>query len=228
MLATLTLEVAMTEIVVFDLDGTLLSGDSTQTWLIGRLRSNIFRCLLAILVIPIAIPILFIKKRRALGISLFLWIATYGLTEEQLKQSFQSFAMSIRKHTARDLHWFEQGIAEINGHLTQGRRVIIATAAPEMLAEQLMQSMDLEVHVIGSTLSRQAGGWICTRHCRHDEKLQRLKQLDIQIPWRATYSDDVQEDYPILTHSLQAYSINADQHKRIKKPIKGLIDLKWG
>lgn len=217
----------MTEIVVFDLDGTLLSGDSTQTWLIDRFRSSIFRSLLAILVIPIAIPLLLFKKRRALGISLFLWIATYGLTEEQLKQSFQSFAISIGNRTAHDLHWFAQGIAEIHTHLTQGRRVIIATAAPQMLAEQLMQSMHLDVHVIGSTLNRKVGGWICSCHCRHEEKLRRLKQLDIQIPWQATYSDDVQEDYPILINSLQAYSINANQHKSIKKPIKGLKNLQW-
>ncbi|QUV71461.1 hypothetical protein AbD4_03865 [Acinetobacter baumannii] len=33
----------MKEIVVFDLDGTLLSGDSTKAWLTDKLKSNLLR-----------------------------------------------------------------------------------------------------------------------------------------------------------------------------------------
>ncbi|EOA5500231.1 haloacid dehalogenase-like hydrolase, partial [Acinetobacter baumannii] len=48
----------MKEIVVFDLDGTLLSGDSTRTWLTDKLKSNIFRFIAALIVTPIALPLM--------------------------------------------------------------------------------------------------------------------------------------------------------------------------
>lgn len=52
----------MKEIVVFDLDGTLLSGDSTRTWLTDKLKSNIFRFIAALIVTPIALPLMKFKK----------------------------------------------------------------------------------------------------------------------------------------------------------------------
>ncbi len=37
----------MKKIVIFDLDETLLSGESTRTWLTDKLKSNIFRFIAA-------------------------------------------------------------------------------------------------------------------------------------------------------------------------------------
>ncbi|AXX45327.1 hypothetical protein Aba10324_10370 [Acinetobacter baumannii] len=54
----------MKEIVVFDLDGTLLSGDSTRTWLTDKLKSNIFRFIGALIVTPIALPLMKFKKYK--------------------------------------------------------------------------------------------------------------------------------------------------------------------
>ena len=79
----------MKEIVVFDLDGTLLSGDSTRTWLTDKLKSNIFRFIAALIVTPIALPLMKFKKYKSKGASLYLWIATYSLNEQELEYSFK-------------------------------------------------------------------------------------------------------------------------------------------
>ncbi|MBD0058182.1 hypothetical protein IAF46_19835, partial [Acinetobacter baumannii] len=81
----------MKEIVVFDLDGTLLSGDSTKAWLTDKLKSNLLRFIAAFIVTPVALPLMKFKKYKSRGASLYLWIATYGVNEEELEYSFKIF-----------------------------------------------------------------------------------------------------------------------------------------
>lgn len=71
------------------MDGTLLSGDSTRTWLTDKLKSNIFRFIAALIVTPIALPLMKFKKYKSKGASLYLWIATYSLNEQELEYSFK-------------------------------------------------------------------------------------------------------------------------------------------
>lgn len=188
----------MKEIVVFDLDGTLLSGDSTKAWLTDKLKSNIFRFIAALIVMPIALPIMKFKKYKSNGASLYLWIATYGLNEEKLEYSFKNFSKNIKNNSFNSLYWFEQGINEVKDHLANRRIVFIATAAPEKLANVLLDSINLDVRIIGTPLQNKLGGWISGIHCRSEEKVRRLNKLDIKQPWFATYSDDIEDDLPIL------------------------------
>ncbi|MBP4313940.1 haloacid dehalogenase-like hydrolase, partial [Acinetobacter baumannii] len=169
----------MKEIVVFDLDGTLLSGDSTKAWLTDKLKSNIFRFIAALIVTPIALPLMKFKKYKSKGASLYLWIATYSLNEKELEYSFKNFSKNINKTTSSSLYWFEQGIAEVKDHLANGRIVFIATAAPEKLANVLLESINLDVRIIGTPLQNKLGGWISRIHCRSEEKVRRLNKLDI-------------------------------------------------
>ncbi|EFF85251.1 haloacid dehalogenase-like hydrolase family protein [Acinetobacter sp. 723929] len=188
----------MKEIVVFDLDGTLLSGDSTKAWLTDKLKSNIFRFIAALIVTPIALPLMKFKKYKSKGASLYLWIATYGLNEEKLEYSFKNFSKNIKNNSFNSLYWFEQGINEVKDHLANRRIVFIATAAPEKLANVLLDSINLDVRIIGTPLQNKLGGWISGIHCRSEEKVRRLNKLDIKQPWFATYSDDIEDDLPIL------------------------------
>src|SRR5215469_12122923 len=66
-------------VAVFDLDGTLLDGDSTSLWLRERILRSMPRRCLAILLVPIAGPLLLIPRLRRIGASLMVWVATAGL-----------------------------------------------------------------------------------------------------------------------------------------------------
>lgn len=212
----------MKEIVVFDLDGTLLSGDSTKAWLTDKLKSNIFRFIAALIVMPIALPIMKFKKYKSNGASLYLWIATYGLNEEKLEYSFKNFSKNIKNNSFNSLYWFEQGINEVKDHLANRRIVFIATAAPEKLANVLLDSINLDVRIIGTPLQNKLGGWISGIHCRSEEKVRRLNKLDIKQPWFATYSDDIEDDLPILISAKLPYLINEDINKIKNIKIKNL------
>ncbi|EPS3326408.1 TPA: haloacid dehalogenase-like hydrolase [Acinetobacter baumannii] len=217
----------MKEIVVFDLDGTLLSGDSAKAWLTDKLKSNIFRFIAALIVTPIALPLMKFKKYKSKGASLYLWIATYSLNEEELEYSFKNFSKNINETTSSSLYWFKQGIAEVKDHLANGRIVFIATAAPEKLASILLESTKLDVRIIGTPLQNKLGGWVSGTHCRAEEKVKRLNKLDIKQPWFATYSDDIDDDLPILIGAKLPYLINGDNNKIKNIKIKNLKILNW-
>lgn len=215
------------ETVIFDLDGTLLSGDCTKIWLIHRFRTNVLRLIVVLFCLPIALSLLLFKPSRTLGASMFLWLASCMSPEQQLIADVYHFALKVKNNTLHDLHWFDLGIAEIRLHQQQGRSIVIATAAPEVLVKQLLDVMDFQVQLVGSELTYKYGGWVCTSHCRNEVKVQRLKIIGVNAPWFAAYSDDLEQDYPILVNSVQPYLINAKNKQRVKPALKNLKHLNW-
>jgi len=216
----------MNEIVVFDMDGTLLSNDSTKQWIKEALKDNIFRLSGAIFIMPLALPLMKIKKYKSIGASLFLWLATVGLSDAELHESFIKFSEKIKTKSYDDLYWFIDGIQEMDKHIKNGKKVIIVTAAPEILATVLVESIGINVNIIGTPLKKKIGGWIGGKHCRHKEKVRRLELQGIKAPWFATYSDDIEDDYPILINSKNPYLINSD-NKKIDNKLTNVIKLKW-
>ena len=200
------------QIVIFDMDGTLFSADSTKTWLTQQLKSNPIRFIFALVILPIAMLLMQIKRFKGFGASLFVWIATFGLSEHQLKTNFSNFA-----HHLKGLHWFADALTMLNEPLAQNRRVIVVTAAPEWLAQALISSLHLNIEVLGTPLKPVFSGWVGGQHCRHKQKITRLKEIGITAPWFATYSDDIADDDPILSHCENAYLINSNaQHSKFK------------
>ncbi|WP_409360012.1 hypothetical protein [Acinetobacter baumannii] len=57
----------MKEIIVFDLDETLLSDEFTRIWLTDKLKSNIFRFITALIVTLIALSLMKFKKYKSKG-----------------------------------------------------------------------------------------------------------------------------------------------------------------
>ena len=215
------------EIIVFDLDGTLLSTDSTKVWLMKQLKSHPFRLIGAIFISPIAIPLMKFKKYKSIGASLFLWIATYGLNKNQLEEKFRDFSIEIKSNSISGLYWFKDGISELKLHIKANRKIFIATAALELLAVELLKSIDINAKVVGTPLKMKIGGWIGGVHCRHEEKLRRLQLIGINPPWLSTYTDDIKEDYPILINCKKPYLVNGDQQIKLKTELQNIHYLKW-
>ncbi|AOA58589.1 HAD family hydrolase [Acinetobacter larvae] len=112
-----------------------------------------------------------------------------------MKNSLIKFSENIKADYFDELHWFKDGIHILNEHVKNGKKVIVVTAAPEKLASVLVASIGIQAKVIGTPLKRKIGGWVGGKHCRHDEKLRRLKLCGVKGPWYATYSDDIEDDF---------------------------------
>ena len=183
-------------LAVFDLDGTLLDGDSTAFWLWRRFRRSPLRLAAALLVAPIAVPMVLIPLTRRCGASVLLWIATAGLSEPALRASCADFAEQLRDGVL-PLHWRAQGLTALDAHLAQGGRVVIVTAAPTLLAQALVTPLDRPIVVLGTSLKSKAGGWIADVHCRNQRKCQALAEAGHGARWAYAYTDSL-DDLPLL------------------------------
>jgi phosphatidylglycerophosphatase C len=213
---------------VFDLDKTLLSADSTVTWMRGLLRASPWKLPAALVVLPVAWVLFHLPSARRAGASVLLWIATFGLDQAALKQSMDVFATRFEEGL-RSLRWFEDGICELKDHIARGHRVVVVTAAPQWLAERLLMSFGSDLQVIGSSLQRVANGWVMQRHCRGIEKCHMLLDAGYGDAWRWAYSDS-EDDAPMLACAQEAFLVNASakiQRRAAARGVSRAVVVRW-
>jgi phosphatidylglycerophosphatase C len=185
----------LTPTAVFDLDGTLLAGDSTAAWLRARVASSWLRGLVALVTLPGWLFLLGIPATRGRGASILIWIATVGLDQQNLVDSIEAFATRFERGDG-GIRWRSDGLKTMHHHLAAGDRVVVVTAAPEWLAQRLLNSR-AGVGVLGSTLARRCGGWVIGHHCFGEEKCRRLEQSGYGSAWECAYTDS-SDDAPLL------------------------------
>ena len=183
-------------LAVFDLDGTLLDGDSTGLWLWERVKRSPPRALAVLAVAPIAAPMVIVPRTRRLGASILLWIATAGLGERALRASCAEFGEAFRAGE-KALTWRPGGLAALKAHLDAGDRVVVVTAAPVILARALIGPLGHPIEVLGTSLKRRGGGWVADVHCRHQRKCQALAEAGHGARWAYAYTDSL-DDLPLL------------------------------
>lgn len=183
-------------LAVFDLDGTLLDGDSTGLWLWERIKRSPLRALALLAVAPIAAPLVIMPRTRRAGASILLWIATVGLCERALRESCAQFGEAF--HTGHGaLAWRGSGLATLRSHLEAGDRVVVVTAAPALLAQALIGPLNHPIEVLGTSLKRRGGGWVADVHCRNQRKCQALAEAGHGARWGYAYTDSL-DDLPLL------------------------------
>ncbi|MBO9546781.1 MAG: haloacid dehalogenase-like hydrolase [Caulobacter sp.] len=171
-------------LAVFDLDGTLLDGDSTALRPWHRVRGSPLRALAVMAALPLAGPMVALPRTRRAGASFLLWIATAGLCETGLRRPCDQFGESFR--TGRNaLSW------------RAGDRVVVVTAAPAILARTLIGPLGHPIEVLGASLKRRAGGWVADIHCRHQRECQALAEAGHGEYWGYAYTDSL-DDLPLL------------------------------
>lgn len=217
----------MPETAVFDLDGTLLDGDSTAMWLQEQLLQPRLRIAIAILSLFAAIPLLLAPALRRWGASILIWLATAGMPDAALRASFADFAMRVRGGRAR-LNWRPRALVVLDEHLARGDRVVVVTAAPRELAELLVAELQRPVEVLGTSLRRTAGGLVTARHCRHQVKCAALREAGYGEAWAYAYSDS-SDDRPILARAACARVVNPRPltTRRLRKHVPSVQAVAW-
>ena len=196
-----------TQIAVFDLDGTLLAGDSTAAWLRMLLLSSWVRCIAAAMTLPASLPLLWFPASRRIGASVLLWIATLGFDQNAIAQSIEAFAKRFERGECA-LRWRNDGLAAMDRHRAAGDLVLVVTAAPVWLAQRLL-AFRTDIPVLGSTLARCWGGWIVKHHCHGQKKCRMLEQSGYGTAWDYAYTDSY-DDAPLLAAARKrAFIVNA-------------------
>jgi phosphatidylglycerophosphatase C len=200
--------VASSTSAVFDLDGTLLAGDSTGHWLHETLRASPLRLAAGLALLPATGPLLLHPASRPTGATPLFWLATLGLDERALRASFADFVARVQRGQA-PLRWRERGIETMERHLVHGHRVVVVTGAPALLARTLLDARGFgqRLTVLGTLLTLRARGWTVYRHCHGPEKCRFLAEAGYGSAWSYAYSDSA-EDAPILARAQQPFLVN--------------------
>lgn len=201
-------------VVVFDLDNTLVFGDSFSEfsrYLIGR---SWWRTTLALVFAPLALLLLAAPATRLTGISIFVWCGTVGTSElelfrlmdEHLVQRFEGHPGLICR----------TAVASLLSHQESGARIVIATGCVAALAERVCRIIGVGgLEIVGSSLQAGYGGWVAERHCFGAAKVTLLEKRGVTAPWGWTYTDSI-FDLPILEAAKNRVLVNptpADQTK---------------
>jgi phosphatidylglycerophosphatase C len=212
-------------VAVFDLDGTLLRGDTTVEFIRGLILRSPARTAAALLIVPLLGPFFFMPFTRRNAITVLLWIATAGLPPRQIEALVERFAVA---HAAEG-NRIRVVLDRLHAHLAAGDRVVIATGCADWLAIATCRALGLDsVEVVAARLrqgrtfvrpSRECGMWNALPTSAGVmsfglEKLRRLAAAGITFPVRYAYTDSA-TDLPLLLAATERHVVEpAPRHLR--------------
>jgi phosphatidylglycerophosphatase C len=217
-------------VVVFDLDGTLVAGDSFGAFLRHLIARRPLRLVAAVLTAPAWLPALLVPRTRLSAERYLIWLAATGLDEEAFTAAARAFA--AQHAGAAGGRTATAAVARVREHLDAGDRVIVATACAAPLAQEVCAVIGLEgVEVVSSTLTRSRWGLPAPAvPARGPGKLQALRAAGVELPVDHAYSDSV-SDLPLLLAARTPHVVNPTPRDwpRLQRELGADVDLLiWG
>nr|WP_221282012.1 haloacid dehalogenase-like hydrolase [Chiayiivirga flava] len=216
--------------VVFDFDNTLVRGDSGGALVAWLLRRSPWRTALAVLAAVVLGPMIAMLPTRRVGISGFVWIATFGLRG---RRDFDTLIDDYVLRNEQNLRGriLPQAIDVLHRHREAGDRVVVATGAPPELARAVLAFVAHEdVPVVGTQVGRRFGAVIAQRHCHAENKLVMLREAGFDGPIVRAYTDST-ADMPLLRAARHPVVVNPKPSARddFRKVLGGDVDMRdWG
>jgi phosphatidylglycerophosphatase C len=199
------------DIAVFDFDHTLISVDSGTVFVSDLILRSKARTALAALAAPVAFPLLAPPRTRILGISIFLWIGTFGIGRSHFEALCSEFADAFPTRSPRGCI-FGKTVEALRAHVRDGHRVIVVSGSLELLVRLMMKRLfDEDVEVIGSSVRTFFGGLVGRRHCIGKTKVEML--LEAGLPdeqWGFGYTDSAL-DIPLLRRCRRRFLVNPSE-----------------
>jgi phosphatidylglycerophosphatase C len=186
--------------VLFDFDGVLVRGDAFGHFLRERILASRWRHALALLVAPIALPLLRTHRGVPFATRVFSWISRVGADADVYAQQLHDFAQRLARDPAREIG---DGIAALKCAHAAGDRVVVVSGNIESLVREVLANHGLaDVEIVASKQEP------APRHCIGHAKLAALARIGVLPPWDIAYSDSLL-DLPILRHARRAVLVNA-------------------
>jgi phosphatidylglycerophosphatase C len=192
--------------IVFDFDYTLTPWDSSERFFRWLLKRSPWRVVLVMASIPFLALLLLGKYTRNLPVKFAVWTATFGRSEDGVRALVKEHVAEI---VARQQPLILQdAILQLNHHLAQGHRVVVATGSLEALARELLDQSGLaHIPLVGSSLKPFLRGMVAHEHCYGPRKISMLTQRGYPPPWVATYTDH-ECDLPVMRQSAACFLVN--------------------
>ncbi|MEO5629574.1 MAG: haloacid dehalogenase-like hydrolase [Thermomonas sp.] len=217
-------------LVVFDFDHTLYDGDSGShlfKWLIERAW---WRRLLALLIAPVAGPMVAWLPTRRRGISAFVWVGTIGLHRARDLDSMIDEYVALHASSIR-VRLLPIALEVLHRHREAGDLVVVATGAPPQLARAILAFVAHEdAPVVGTLVGPRFGALGAIRHCHSHMKMTMLREAGYTQPVAVAYSDS-SADLPLLQAAQKPVVVNpkASRVEMFRRVLPaGTPILNWG
>jgi phosphatidylglycerophosphatase C len=195
-----------TPTIVFDFDHTLTAWDSADRFFRWLLWREPWRAAMVIAALPVLAPLLLARRTRKLPVRFAIWVATLGRADEDVCTLVHRHVRELVVDAPRLV--LADGIAQLERHLAQGHRVVVATGSLEVLARAYLDHAGLQhVPVVGSTLRPLLWGMVSREHCFGPRKIPMLTARGYAPPWATTYTDH-ECDLPVIAHSAECFLVN--------------------
>lgn len=188
-------------VAVFDLDGTLLSGDSLIPFLLhyGAAEKRIA----ALSRLPIYLSGFVLRILPADRLKEQLCRAFFrGQALATIRARAQEFCDGWLHHNLNPVGMDQLKQHQLKQHRKAGHRIILLTAGPDIIVEVLAEALGIKEVVCTKLMTEGNRCWGCFdgRNCKGSVKLERLTAyLDCSIAPRNSFAyGDSQSDLPVL------------------------------
>lgn len=215
--------------VVFDLDGTLVAGDSFSRFVRHLVMRSPARRIAALVSAPGWLPALGFVRTRLPAERFLVWLSAAGLSDDAFAQATRAFAAEHAGPAGGRVA--DAGLGRVREHLDRGDRVIVATGCAAPLAQEICGVLGLGgVEVVASTVTRRRWGPpVAVLPARGEGKLEALRAAGVPLPVDHAYSDSV-VDLPLLLNARTAHVVDPTRRHwpRLRDALGADVDLlRW-
>lgn len=197
------------EVVVFDLDGTLVRGDSFSRFVTELVLMRPVRGMVSALV---ALPLFAVPRWRRRAVDLWLRAATTGLTDARYEELVGAYVG--RRYALGSGRTIEAALSRLRDHREAGHTVVVVTGSEERLARAICRSLGFaDLDVVGSTLVPRRGALALGEHCFGRRKLARLRDRGYSGPIACVYTDS-STDLPLLMAAAERVLVEPGDRSR--------------
>jgi len=203
-------------VVVFDLDGTLVEGDSFGLFCVQLAARAPVRIGLLLLFVPLFVAAALPQGRRKRVLSLGLWLLSWGMTLADYQKQVQAFVE--RRFDRGTRHIITEAVLRLRAHAATASTLVVVTGCEERLARQIAnEALGLapDALVVGSKIERKWGGFVAQFHCLGRAKLGALERSHILPPYDLVYTDSAL-DLPLLLASRAGVLVRPSRRNRAK------------
>jgi phosphatidylglycerophosphatase C len=193
-------------VAIFDFDLTLTAWDTAARFFRWLLRRSSWRMVILLVAAPVIGPFLLVRRTRKIPIRFAVWIATFGISDDDLAALAKLHVRSVQD--AGEAFLLQQARDRVAHHQAAGHQVVIATGALDVLVREILCAEQVhDVTVVGSSLRPHLGGMVTNQHCYGPNKIPMLTQRGFAPPWAFVYSDH-RDDLPIFEQGHERFIVN--------------------